>query len=315
MSTLISVVIPAFNRAPELERAIQSVLGQTFQQFEILIVDDGSDVDLKTLCASFRDDRIRYYRNNEHKNANVARNKGMQEARGEYIAMLDADDQFLPGHLEQRLEKIRQWECDGIFGSAYFDKGLVKELILSRPLRGGESMIEYLLSDGFAQTSSHFYRREAALEILWDESMDRHQDFDFTVRFSEKFTFLSDYEPTIIVDRKAGEKRNYKYDSCIEFIDRHKDRIRGRIYNSYHFSMYLHVQNNADVDMRIARHYARNSYKYIYAVPFYRFLRVHDTKRLFYIFVFFKFVFLHILFFLKVILLGELPPELRDDIR
>lgn len=309
---VVSVVIPVYNRISELERAVRSVLRQSWQAFEILVVDDGSDVDIKTVCDSFYDDRIRYFRNSDHTNANVARNRGIKEAKGEYIAMLDSDDEFLPGHLDRRVIKIKEWNCDGIFGSAYVDNSLTYDLFLSRPLRSNELMINYLLSDGFAPTPSHFYKRAAALEIMWDETMERHQDFDFTVRFSSKFTFLSDYEPTVVVNWSAKEKRNYKYDSCIKFIDRYKGEIPGRVYNFYHRSMYSHVQKNLTIDKKIERYYSRNSYKYIYAVPFSEFVFVHKTRKKFYIFLFAKFVFLHILFFLKLVL-SQSSQDISDD--
>lgn len=309
INTLVSVVIPTYNRSSELARAIKSVLVQNWQAFEILVVDDGSESDIKSVCDAFKDTRIRYFRNSVHKNANVARNKGVQEALGTYIAMLDSDDEFLPNHIERRLEKINEWNCDGIFGSAYVDYGAHKDIALSRPLRVGEQMINYLLSDGFAPTPSHFYKREAALTIMWDEAMDRHQDFDFTVRFSEKFSFLCDVEPTVIVNWKVGEKRNVKYDSCIRFIDRHKEEILPRVYNFYHRSMYSHIQGSATIDKKIERHYAVNSYKYIYTVPFSEFVFVHKTRRIFYGVLFLKFVLLHLLFFVKVLFVKD---ALRD---
>lgn len=298
--SLISVVIPVYNRPDELKRAIQSVLLQTFQRFEIIVVDDGSTADIHSVCASFGDFRIRIFKNDKHTNANVARNRGIHEANGEYIAMLDSDDEFFPEHLERRLEKIKEWGCDGIFGSAFVEYGTHRDMALSRPLRAGERMINYLLSDGFAPTPSHFYRREAALAVLWDETMDRHQDFDFTIRFSERFSFLCDIEPTVLVNWKTGVKRNVKYDSCIRFIDCHKSEILPRIYNFYHRSMYSHVQGNAIIDKKIEKHYAVNSYKYIYAVPFSEFIFVHKTRRVFYVLLFVKFILLHLLFFIKM---------------
>ncbi len=93
---LISVIIPVYNRTTELIRAIESVLNQTEQNFEIVIVDDGSEEDVKQACDLFNDKRIRFFRNEEHKNANVVRNMGVSMAKGDYIAMLDADDEYLP---------------------------------------------------------------------------------------------------------------------------------------------------------------------------------------------------------------------------
>lgn len=215
---LVSVVIPTYNRSKELARAIKSVLNQTYQNFEILVVDDGSEEDLRVICDSFNDQRIKFLRNDTHTNANVARNRGIKEAQGEYIAMLDSDDEYLPHHLSRRIEKIREWGCDGIFGSAYIDNGEEQTLKLSRPLRKGELMINYLLSDGFAPTPSHFYKANAAKAVLWDETLLRHQDYDFSVRFAEKYNFASDYEPSIKVIWQKQQRKAYNFDSCITFI-------------------------------------------------------------------------------------------------
>ncbi len=245
---LVSVIIPTYNRPKELARAIQSVLSQTYQNFEILVVDDGSEEDLKKVCDSFNDTRIRFFRNEKHTNANMARNRGIKEAKGEYIAMLDSDDEFLSHHLERRVEKIQEWDCDGIFGSAYIDNGSKRTLKLSRPLNEGELMINYLLSDGFAPTPSHFYKTSCAKEIMWDESLLRHQDFDFSVRFAEKFDFRSDYEPTTIIYWNNKEKRKeYHWKSCVSFMNGQSNKIKPRIALNYYLKNISTIISNGDV--------------------------------------------------------------------
>jgi glycosyltransferase involved in cell wall biosynthesis len=231
---LVSVVIPTYNRSKELARAIKSVLNQTYQNFEILVVDDGSEEDLRVVYDTFNDQRIRFLRNDTHTNANVARNRGIKEAQGEYIAMLDSDDEYLPHHLNRRIEKIREWGCDGIFGSAYIYNGEEQTLKLSRPLKKGELMINYLLSDGFAPTPSHFYKANAAKAVLWDETLLRHQDYDFSVRFAEKYIFNSDYEPTNIINwqQEAQWKAEY-WQSCKAFINKNKAKINPKNLYSY----------------------------------------------------------------------------------
>jgi glycosyltransferase involved in cell wall biosynthesis len=163
-SPLAPVVIPVYHRTVELKRAIRSVLSQTWQNFEIIVADDGSDVNIKAVCDSFDDTRIRFVRCAEHKNANAARNKGIQVALGEYIAMLDSDDEFLPEHIERRIQKISKWDCDGIFGSIYFGKQNSRELRLSRPRYENESMPNYLLTDGFAPTPTRFLPNKIGFE-------------------------------------------------------------------------------------------------------------------------------------------------------
>lgn len=72
-------------------------------------------------------------------------------------------------------------------------------------------MINYLLSDGFAPTPSHFYKANAAKAVLWDETLLRHQDYDFSVRFADKFEFLTDYTPTIIINWKQGNTQKLDF--------------------------------------------------------------------------------------------------------
>lgn len=298
INPLVSVVIPVYNRTNELKRAIQSVLDQSLQKFEIVVVDDGSSENIKSVCDCFNDDRIRFFRYEAHKNANKARNIGIFESRGEFIAMLDSDDEFLPLHLERRMKKMEEWNCDGIFGSSYINEENDQKLILSRPLSKGELMINYLLSDGFAPTPSHVYRKKAAQNIFWDETLDRHQDFDFTVRFSNKYRFLSDYEPSIIIHWEQKNVQELNFDSCIEFIRRYENLINPKIYCDYHRDIYFSLANvNRQEYLSF---YALNSYKYIQFVSFNDFLVVHTKYNRYKIMIFSKFLFLFILYFFKI---------------
>ena len=95
----VSVIIPTYNRADLLPRAVNSVLAQTYQDYEILIVDDCSSDDTQQAIAAFDDPRIRPFRHDRNRRAAAARNMGIAEARGEYIAFLDDDDEWLPTKL------------------------------------------------------------------------------------------------------------------------------------------------------------------------------------------------------------------------
>jgi hypothetical protein len=103
--TEVSVVIPYFNRAQWLELAVDSVLGQTFQDFEVIVVDDGSE-ERTVLRDSATDPRIRYVRQ-EHQGASAARNHGVRLARGKYVAFLDADDLFEPNKLTVQVGQMQ----------------------------------------------------------------------------------------------------------------------------------------------------------------------------------------------------------------
>jgi len=276
LNSLVSIVIPVYNRTSELERAIISVLNQSWQNLEILVVDDGSDIDIQQVCDTFNDERIRFFRNKKHTNANVARNKGIKGAKGKYIAMLDSDDEFLPNHLERRVSKIKEWQCDGIFGSAHIIAPKQERIHISRPLKRGESMVNYLLSDGFAPTPSHFYIASAAKAVLWDETLERHQDLDFLVRFSEKFILGIDPEPTTIIHWEQHYGKDLKLDSCISFIDKYKNVIDKKIYCDYHRNMYNKIRDYEKPEY--LAHYAKESYRHIQHVSFKSFVHVQKNN-------------------------------------
>jgi len=110
-STLISVVIPLYNKADSIATALDRVLAQTYQDFEVVVVDDGSTDDAAAIVEQYTDPRIRLIR---QKNAGVsaARNRGIEEAKGEYVAFLDADDQWMPEFLEEIVALQKEFpEC------------------------------------------------------------------------------------------------------------------------------------------------------------------------------------------------------------
>ena len=106
MEEMVSIVVPTYNREKELGRAIHSILQQTYVKYEIIIVDDGSTDHTMDAVQQFEDDRIRYIRLEQNQGAGHARNVGIQEARYDYIAFLDSDDEWLPDKLRIQMAKL-----------------------------------------------------------------------------------------------------------------------------------------------------------------------------------------------------------------
>src|SRR5689334_8286728 len=102
MNPAISVVLPVHNRADVLARAISSVVKQTLEQWELIVVDDGSTDGSAEIAESCHDERVRAIRLNANRGGNAARNAGIREAQAPLIAFLDSDDAYLP----QKLEKV-----------------------------------------------------------------------------------------------------------------------------------------------------------------------------------------------------------------
>lgn len=102
-----SIILPAYNRANWLKFSIKSVLNQSFTDFELIIIDDGSTDETKNVVASFKDERIRYvYQENQERC--IARNNGIILAQGNFICFLDSDDRYLPWHLETFYQVLSQ---------------------------------------------------------------------------------------------------------------------------------------------------------------------------------------------------------------
>ncbi len=106
-SPVITVLMPMFNAASHLRESVASVLAQSFRDFELLVVGDGSVDETASLLKEFSDARIRVLRNDENQGLVASLNRGLSEARGEWIARQDADDISHPMRLARQLEFVR----------------------------------------------------------------------------------------------------------------------------------------------------------------------------------------------------------------
>jgi glycosyltransferase involved in cell wall biosynthesis len=122
-----SVIVPVYNKKAYVRRAVESALGQTFRDLEVIVVDDGSKDGSPRIVRSLKDKRVRLI---VQKNAgvSVARNQGVAAARGMYIAFLDADDDWSPGYLAALRKLIQDFPGAGLYGTNYWiDNGREKQ--------------------------------------------------------------------------------------------------------------------------------------------------------------------------------------------
>ncbi|MDE7132455.1 MAG: glycosyltransferase family 2 protein [Lachnospiraceae bacterium] len=106
MKTMVSIIVPTYNRENVIERALRSILRQTYSAYEVIVVDDGSTDGTESVVARLQDDRIRYIALQENQGVAHARNVGIQEAKYDYVAFLDSDDEWLPNKLELQMKKM-----------------------------------------------------------------------------------------------------------------------------------------------------------------------------------------------------------------
>ena len=185
----ISVVIPTYNRAHLIKESIQSVLDQTLQPYEIIVVDDFSTDNTEEVVNSFNSPLIKYIKNQRKKGANGARNTGILMAQGEFIAFHDSDDVWLPEKLELQKNAFK-----GAYGIGICFCSLIRTI----PQRGKIKFPKKYISSpndlikkvSIASTQTIFMKSSLAKEILFDESIKRFQDWDFSLRVSYKYRLL-----------------------------------------------------------------------------------------------------------------------------
>lgn len=125
---LVSVIMPSYNTGTYIVDSIQSVLNQTYTNWELIIVDDCSTDNTDDIVASIKDDRIRYFKNEYNSGAAVSRNKALREARGRWIAFLDSDDLWYPEKLERQIRFMKDYS----YSFSYTNYSEIDEL--SKPL-------------------------------------------------------------------------------------------------------------------------------------------------------------------------------------
>ena len=253
----VSVIIPVHNRPKELIKAIESVLGQTFQRFEIIVVDDFSSIEINPkIFGSFNNYKI--IRLSQKENANVARNIGAQKSEGKFIAFLDSDDQWKKNHLEQNLKFINEKNLDGVFGGTEIhSENSINEKI-ARKLRENELFINYLFDGGICQTSTFVLKKSCFDYVKFNETLERHQDWDFGIRFNNSFTFKPIESITVVVNWKAYGFNKINLKSCKKFIDYNKSTISRESFFKYHRNMY-HLSKKIHSKSRIKKYFLRNA--------------------------------------------------------
>lgn len=195
---LFSVVVPTHDRARLLARAVASVLAQTSENFELLIVDDASSDDTAAVARSFDDPRVRYLRQEENRGVAAARNAGIAAAAGEWVAFLDDDDEYLPRFLEasaEALERLRPeagWCWCGVLDIDDSQGGAIVGRDLWSPRFGGlEAAHRGFLLGRRTGTSCGLVVRRACFDAVggFDDTLRSGEDTELLVRLARAYPF------------------------------------------------------------------------------------------------------------------------------
>jgi len=181
---MISIIIPTYNYARYIERAISSALCQTYENIEIIIIDDGSTDNTKMVVDRFNDQRVRYYYQN-NKGACAARNHGIRKAKGDYILFEDADDFIEPKHLEEYMKvAIKNPGCN-VYGSAEKVRLVGGDFIVlsEKGKCPGNDLLEHWLGHWAIHPNCILWPRENIEKVGgWDETLHANQDGDIAIR-------------------------------------------------------------------------------------------------------------------------------------
>lgn len=204
----VSVVIPAYNVAPFIAETLNSVFAQTFTDYEVIVIDDGS-VDGEELERALEPylDRVRYVRQ-ENRGAGAARNHGVQEARGEFVAFLDSDDLWLPEYLDQQVRFLRQDRYDLAYADAllFGDSPIAgKTYMETAPSVGPVTFLSLVRNECNIITSGVVARRCALVKVgLFNESLRNGQDFELWARLARNGARLG-YQRKVLLRYRCRE--------------------------------------------------------------------------------------------------------------
>jgi len=198
----VSVIIPVFNGEKYIREAIDSVLNQTFKDFEVIVIDDGSKDNTLSIIKEYKS-KIRW-KSQENRGQASATNEGIKMAEGEYIAYLDADDVCMPERLEVEAEYLDDHLDVGLVYSSYCQMNSVGEV--ERVVKALPHNNFLLLQKDYIARSSVVHRKNCLDEVgLFDESITGDDDWDMWIRISEKFG-IGYVERPLVKYRVHGEQ-------------------------------------------------------------------------------------------------------------
>lgn len=258
----VSVIIPTYNRSGMVREAVGCALGQTFGDLEVVVIDDGSTDDTRSVIEAIGDSRIRYFYK-ENGGCASARNYGLRQCSTEYIAMLDSDDLWPADFLETMLARL---ESQPEYGAAY-------SLISARyPDGSGEIMhkaemcksghiTEELFRRSFIWLQTTVFRGSVLAGVAFDESMRNGADTDMLLRLSMRiqFLFVPELTATLRVGHDLAPRMDHSGFNCnrIRSLERFYYRLGGSSCVSRNFARRKFSHAHRSVGKNYYRHQCR----------------------------------------------------------
>lgn len=230
---IVSVIIPTFNRANLLLTAIQSVLNQTIEDFELIVVDDASTDDTQQRVAGIDDPRIRYILQEKNLGECGTRNTGLSAAQGQYIAFLDSDDEWLPNKLEKQLNVFRAApdEVGVVYSWLQVMNDQGKVLRMRKPNINGD-VKDYLIYKNLIGTPSTVMIKKECVEpdLQFDTHLRCCGDWDMWLQISDHYQFEVIPEPLTLYrdhndDNRGSTNHTMVTEGYLVFLNKHHQNL------------------------------------------------------------------------------------------
>ena len=204
MAPKISVVIPTYNREHYIEKAIDSVMAQTYQDFEVVLVDDGSEDNTREKIKKYGERVLYFYQ--ENKGIPGARNTGIRNSRGDYIAFLDSDDYWRPEKLKRQMKLFNDHPDYGLVASCCASVEMDGSFRERNRLGKSGWVLNDIFKANFIRTSSAIIKKSCFEKVgLFDEQLQQCQEYDLWMRMAAEFPigFINE-SLTVYVDNPKG---------------------------------------------------------------------------------------------------------------
>lgn len=236
---LVSVIIPMYNRSKTIIKCLDSICKQTYKDIEIIVVDDYSNDNSVDLVNNYKDSRVKVIKLLKNSGAQVARNKGIMESKGKWIAFNDSDDMWHPNKLELQLEELKRVSYNEY--TVIHSNCICLDLINNKSWEWKLPLIEGSCYINLLKTSSPMFQailtsKKALLEIgLLDENVPSYQEWDTSIRLAKKCKFIHIEKPLFTYIFHDGEtiSKNHKRDieGYLYIINKFKKELQE--YNFY----------------------------------------------------------------------------------
>ena len=221
----ISVIIPTYNRGNIIENSITSVLNQTYKNFEVIIIDDGSTDNTKEIIDKFDDKRIKYIKIKENLGGSNARNIGIRHATGRYISFQDSDDISYTNKLELQFNNMINKNSNldfckikVIYNNSYYN--FVPTEYQEKKIIRGKIFSELIKNGNFISTQSILVRKKFIEKYLFDINMPRLQDYELILRMipNVKISYTKKVLVELHIQKDSIQNSNEKLKKAIYIL-------------------------------------------------------------------------------------------------